>query len=123
MLTCLFRCFRYIPQALQKASSSRPKRRDTVLLCISDLRTHSELAGSDLGYFLSPHVHQPHESSLQVPEEEMANPLIGQSLLDQETSQRIVQVHLILQHLQTRQLAAQTDLQVAVVFFFSFSSK
>ncbi|TNN38153.1 hypothetical protein EYF80_051691 [Liparis tanakae] len=32
-------CFRYMPQALQKASSSRPKRRDTVLLCISDLRT------------------------------------------------------------------------------------
>lgn len=37
LLTCRFRCFRYIPQALQNASSSRPKRRDTVLLCISDL--------------------------------------------------------------------------------------
>lgn len=36
-LTCLLRCFRYMPQALQNASSSRPKRWDTVLLCISDL--------------------------------------------------------------------------------------
>lgn len=45
----------------------------------------------------------------------MADPLIGQSLLDQETSQRIVQVHLILQHLQTRRLAAQTDLKVIQV--------
>lgn len=113
VLTCLFRCFRYIPQALQKASSSRPKRRDTVLLCISDLRTQSVSGKStNLGYLWSPYGNQPHQSSLQVPEEEMADPLIGQSLLDQETSQGIVQVHLVLQHLQTRQQAAQFDLQV-----------
>lgn len=42
LLTCRFRCFRYIPQALQKASSSRPKRRDTVLLCISDLSAETQ---------------------------------------------------------------------------------
>lgn len=35
--TCLLRCFRYIPHALQQDSSSSPKRWLTVLLCISDL--------------------------------------------------------------------------------------
>lgn len=35
--TCLLRCFRYMPQARQYDSSSRPKRWLTVLLCISDL--------------------------------------------------------------------------------------
>lgn len=37
MLTCLFKCFRYMPQALQKASSKRPNLLEMVLLCISDL--------------------------------------------------------------------------------------
>lgn len=39
--------------------------------------------------------------SLQVPEEEVSYPLIGQRFLDEEASQRIVQVHFILQHLGT----------------------
>lgn len=34
--------------------------------------------------------------SLQMPEEEVSYPLIGQRFLDQEASQRIVQVHFIL---------------------------
>lgn len=40
--------------------------------------------------------------SLQMPEEEVSYPLIGQRFLDQEASQRVVQVHLILQHLETQ---------------------
>ena len=38
---------------------------------------------------------------LEMPEEKVTNSLIGQSFLDQETCKRIVQVHLILQHLQS----------------------
>ena len=37
---------------------------------------------------------------LEMPEEEVSYPLIGQSFLDQEASQRVVQVHLILQYLE-----------------------
>lgn len=80
--------------------------------CASLTWEHSQLVGSPPTW--SPHGNQPHQSSLQVPEEEMADPLIGQSLLDQEPSQGIVQVHLVLQHLQTRQQAAQCDLQVGL---------
>lgn len=40
--------------------------------------------------------------SLQMPEEEVSYPLIGQRFLDQKASQRIVQVHFILQHLETQ---------------------
>lgn len=36
--TCRLRCFRYMPQARQYDSSSRPNLWLTVLLCISDLR-------------------------------------------------------------------------------------
>lgn len=41
-----------------------------------------------------------HSYSLEMPEKEMSYSLIGQSLLEEETGQRIIEVLLILQHLE-----------------------
>lgn len=95
--TCRLRCFRYMPQARQYDSSSRPNLWLTVLLCISDLRcvrtlmtrpsnvasftnlndATFKICGSNSSacqeadrFFLK-------INSLQMPEEEMPYPLIG----------------------------------------------